>query len=146
MENPDLNGKESAQVRDYCLNHSLNRPDTDFKTGLKWFVGLELLTITFTFGVEFLFGEFGFSVSFYPLYSLISVIVFCFALKKVCIVTIEIYQHYASEEVRRRCTLMPSCSEYALLALHKYNVIKALCKIIIRLGNRCNGIYKIDYP
>ena len=146
MENSNLNGIQFAQARDYCLNHSLNRPDTDLKTGLKWFVVLELLIVGAAFVVDFLFGKFGFSISFYLLYYWASIIVLCFGLKKICIVAIEIYQHYASEEVRRRCTLMPSCSEYALLALHKYNVIKALHKIIIRLGNKCNGIYKIDYP
>jgi len=146
MENPNLNGKEFVQAMDYCLNHNLNRPDTDLKTGLKWFVGLESVIIGLALGVNFLLCKFGFSVSFYLLYLLISVIVLCFGLKKVCIIAIEIYQHYASEEVRRCCTLMPSCSEYALLALQKYNIFKALYKIYTRLTKECNGIYKIDYP
>ena len=145
-ENPNLNEEDMALVRNYCLYHKLSRPDTNLAIGLKWFLGLELLTVALTFGVNFLLGKFGFSISLYLLYSLASFIVFVVSLKKMSIIAIEMYQHYASDEVRRRCTLIPSCSEYALLALSKYNVVKGLCKIIIRLANKCNGIYKIDYP
>ena len=145
-KNPNLNEDEMAQVRNYCLYHKLSRPDTDLIIGLKWILGFELLTIAVALVVDFMLCRFGFSISFYLLYSLASFTVFFISLKKMCIIVIEMYQHYASDEVRRRCSLMPSCSEYALLALSKYNVIKGLYKIIIRLANKCNGIYKIDYP
>ena len=146
-ENPNLNeDEEMIQVKEYCLYHRLSRPDTDLMTGLKWLLGLEILVIIFALAVDFMLGRFGFSVSFYLLYLLTGFIVFFISLKKICIIAIEMYQHYASEEVRRRCSLMPSCSEYALLALTKYDAIKGLYKIIFRLVKKCNGIYKIDYP
>lgn len=144
--NSSLNKDEFIQARDYCLHHSLSRPTTNLKTGLIWLVGLELLVLAISFSISFLFKKNEFSVSFYYLYLLSSVIVYCTCLKKVCILAIKIYQHYASDEVRRQCSLMPSCSEYALQSLHKYNVIKALYKIFTRLNSKCNGIYKIDYP
>lgn len=42
---------------------------------------------------------------------------------------IKCYQHYAKEETRRRCLCIPSCSEYSILCLKKYLLIKALLKI-----------------
>jgi len=146
VENSNMNEDEFIQARDYCLHHSLSRPAANLKTGLIWLVGLELLVTAFAFGISFLLRIFELSISFYYLYLLSSIIVYCICLKKICILIIEIYQHYASDEVRRRCSLMPSCSEYALLALQKYNVFKALYKTFIRLNSKCNGIYKIDYP
>jgi putative component of membrane protein insertase Oxa1/YidC/SpoIIIJ protein YidD len=146
VKNSNPNREKFMQARDYCLYHSLSRPSTNFKTGLIWFVVLELLVLAIAFVVSFLFGKLKLTVSFYYLYLLSSVLVYCIYLKKICVLAIEIYQHYASDETRRRCSLMPSCSEYALLSLQKYNVFKALYKIFTRLNSRCNGIYKIDFP
>jgi len=140
----DLQMEDTA--RDYCFNHCLNRPDTDVKTVLKWLLALELLIFALTFVCGFLLGRFDISFSFYNLYLLISFFVFFICLKKICVLAIECYQHYASEKVRRSCTLMPSCSEYALLALQKYNVFKAIYKTYIRLTQKCKGSYEIDYP
>ena len=73
------------------------------------------------------------------------VLVFAFA-KQILLTLIECYQHYAPEHVRRKCVFMPSCSMYAMLAIHKYNLFKAVHMIIGRL-NRCNGpVCSIDYP
>ena len=146
VESQILNEDEMAQARAYCLYHSLSRPDTSLITGLKWLIGLELLTITFAWMTHYLLCRFELSVSFYLIYSLTSFLVFLVSLKKMCIIAIEMYQRYASEAIRRRCSLMPSCSEYALITLTKNNAFKGLYKIIIRLANKCNGIYKIDYP
>ena len=60
---------------------------------------------------------------------------------------VECYQHYASEETRRRCLCVPSCSEYAILCLKKYGLIRALHKIRKRLYVTCQGSdYVIDWP
>lgn len=60
---------------------------------------------------------------------------------------VECYQHYATEETRRRCLCVPSCSEYAILCLKKFCIIKALLKIRKRLYVTCQGAdYKIDWP
>ena len=60
---------------------------------------------------------------------------------------IECYQHYAKKEIRRRCLCVPSCSEYAILCLKKYELIKAVLKIRKRLFVTCKGDdYKIDLP
>lgn len=60
---------------------------------------------------------------------------------------VECYQHYATEETRRRCLCVPSCSEYAILCFKKFGLIKALLKIRKRLYVTCQGPdYKIDWP
>ena len=60
---------------------------------------------------------------------------------------VKLYQHYAPERVRRRCHCLPTCSEYALIALDKYHLSKALHLIYIRLTRTCGGRRLIiDYP
>lgn len=68
---------------------------------------------------------------------------------RLCIVlTVKCYQHYAKEETRRRCKCIPSCSEYALIALKTiFPLIFALIRIWKRLRRTCDGEeYKIDFP
>lgn len=60
---------------------------------------------------------------------------------------VECYQHYALEATRRKCKCVPSCSEYAILCLKKYELIYALLKIRKRLFVTCKGFdYIIDDP
>ncbi len=64
------------------------------------------------------------------------------------ILLVKCYQRYASEKTRRRCKCIPSCSQYALLALKTcFPLLVALLKIRKRLYRTCNGEeYKVDYP
>ena len=65
----------------------------------------------------------------------------------VAIKIVECYQHYASEETRRKCKCIPSCSEYAILCLKKYELIYAIRRIRKRLLVTCKGYdYIIDDP
>ena len=60
---------------------------------------------------------------------------------------VECYQHYATEATRRKCKCVPSCSEYAILCLKKYELIRALRKIRKRLFVTCKGFdYILDEP
>jgi len=137
---------EEYKVRLYCSDHQLVIPKTNVKTILIWLFIMEFLAIVLALGGYMLLAWFDISFSFLLLHSLSVICVFCLFLKKLCILFVEVYQHYVSEEIRRKCTLMPTCSEYALLALHKYNIFKALHKIYIRLTKKCNGSYILDYP
>ncbi|MBQ6431527.1 MAG: membrane protein insertion efficiency factor YidD [Oscillospiraceae bacterium] len=79
--------------------------------------------------------------------SLIVIVFSDFAFRYLGIKTIECYQHYAKEEIRRRCICVPSCSEYAILCLKKYELVHALIKIHHRLYVTCYGSdYIIDWP
>ena len=62
-----------------------------------------------------------------------AVIVF---LKRIIIFLVRVYQRFASDKRRERCRFEPSCSEYMILALEKYGLIKGLKKGISRL-RRC---------
>ena len=70
-----------------------------------------------------------------------------FYLRFLGIKIVECYQHYASDFTRRRCLCIPSCSEYAIICLKKYELICALVKIRKRLHITCSGdLYIIDFP
>ena len=69
------------------------------------------------------------------------------ALKPAIIGAIRLYQRYAPEDIRRRCLFKPTCSEYAILAIQKYGVIRGMAKAYVRLFKKCKGrIYRIDEP
>ena len=67
-------------------------------------------------------------------------------LGKLIILAVRFYQKTAPERIRNNCRYIPSCSEYMILAIQKYGVIKGVRMGINRLG-RCkypNG--GEDYP
>ncbi len=78
---------------------------------------------------------------------IIFAVLFClFLLKYFLILCIRCYQKIAPKEIRGRCLYEPTCSEYMILAIKKYGVIKGILKGIDRL-KRChypNG--GVDYP
>lgn len=57
--------------------------------------------------------------------------------KKAIICLIRIYQRYAPDSVRNKCRFESSCSQYMIMALHKYGLVYGLIKGIERL-KRCN--------
>jgi len=68
-------------------------------------------------------------------------------LRHFLILSVKCYQHYARDEVRRRCLCIPSCSEYAIASLRSYPLLVALIKIRKRLFRTCKGeMYKVDFP
>ena len=69
-------------------------------------------------------------------------------LRKLFVIPIKIYRKFISPLKRYpTCRYYPTCSEYALLAIEKYGVIKGSLKAIWRVL-RCNPFSKggIDYP
>lgn len=77
---------------------------------------------------------------------LFSIFVFLIIGKRAVIWLVHLYQNKASDETRLKCLFEPSCSEYMILALEKYGLIRGLYKGIRRLL-RChypNG--GVDYP
>lgn len=141
--------QSQREAREYVLNRPLTRPKTTV-----W-APILLLFGTIAFGVFV-----GFSVAkIIEVYCapntprnvvivLGSVVLslFC-AMWWVFILCVKCYQHYASEYIRRSCLCKPTCSEYAILVLKKYSLIKAVVLIYIRLKKTCTGnTYKIDFP
>jgi len=71
---------------------------------------------------------------------------FLIRLRGVLIFFIHVYQRYASDDIRVSCVFEPTCSEYMILALKKYGIIRGNIRGIKRLL-RChypNG--GKDYP
>lgn len=118
----------------------LNRPEIHWKKPI-------ILTVVFlvlTAGIIIP----GVLVNKYILFALIPWVILAIAIfgKKAIIFAVHVYQNKAPDNVRLRCVFEPSCSEYMILALQKYGLIKGLAKGIHRLF-RChspNG--GVDYP
>lgn len=73
-------------------------------------------------------------------------IVVLFFLKRILICLVRIYQRFAPASLRNKCRFEPSCSQYMILSLEKYGLIKGLSKGIDRL-KRCNtDDGGFDYP
>jgi len=49
---------------------------------------------------------------------------------------IRVYQKHAPEHVRQACVFEPSCSEYMILSIEKYGVVRGIAKGVNRL-KRC---------
>jgi putative membrane protein insertion efficiency factor len=58
---------------------------------------------------------------------------------------IRIYQRHADAETRLRCRQIPTCSEYAILAIQRYGPVRGAWKSVGRL-RRCRPPGRIDYP
>lgn len=68
-----------------------------------------------------------------------------FIAKRAVIWMVHLYQNLASDETRLKCVFEPSCSEYMILAVKKYGVVRGVFKGIKRL-RRCGHEHGIDYP
>jgi putative component of membrane protein insertase Oxa1/YidC/SpoIIIJ protein YidD len=138
---------EQESVRKYCISREIIRPKANVLTAIRYLLILELLIIGLSYGMNYLLVLFGISTTYPKLYFISSILVVLVSLKRSLILSIQIYQHYASEPTRRKCTLKPSCSDYSILALKKYGVILGSYKSYIRLFKKCKGnVYEIDYP
>ena len=82
---------------------------------------------------------------YFPQIWYIIIILFMLSLRFSLIWFVRVYQHYAKSETRLRCLMVPSCSEYAIMALKKYGAIVGSYKSIKRLF-RCRPPGGIDYP
>lgn len=69
-------------------------------------------------------------------------------MKEFFITLIKKYQNKISPVIKPACRFEPTCSEYAVLALRKYNLLLAFYKIIVRIL-KCNPFTKkgtINFP
>ena len=161
MEMPSQ--EEQLIAEEYVLERPLDRPDTDAKKAIQCVVIYLLSSLAIGISMLYLFSWLGIfalfpdcmnvfreqhRVWFSVLFVLsVYIITGLFCLKKAVIGCIKLYQHYAPEDIRRRCLFKPTCSEYAILAIKKYGLIIGLIKAYIRLFKKCRGnIYRIDYP
>lgn len=88
---------------------------------------------------------------FVILIAIVSILVYSiFNIKSIILFSVKIYQRIAPRKIRLKCRFEPSCSQYMILAIEKYGVVKGVCKGIKRLSkcnNRGDGIRGgFDYP
>ena len=144
---------EIEEVRKYVKERPLYRPKTS-KSIL--FIYLFTWLIASSFSVFFIwllcYDSFSLQIwswEFMGLTIIVSALlcIGCYYLtKRLLIIVVECYQHYASEETRRSCMCMPTCSEYAILVLKLYSLPLAIYMIYVRLTKTCKDRYLIDYP
>lgn len=151
---------EQETVRAYVCERKLCRPDSTIGKGILKIIVVVSIAFFFTFlTFYFLTSSDSFPAGlkneltenylyyFFLFFLTLLLIVFFAFLKKLLIEIIRIYQHYAPEDIRRRCLFMPTCSEYTILALEKYGVLLGLHKAYIRIFKKCRGnIYRVDNP
>lgn len=155
--------EEQDAVVWYVLKRPLVRPNTSYKKAALCISLFLLANVGMTVVLYHLFRWLGIS-SFLPdaiwdffrehhtafiiLQTLIQFLIGgILALKPAIIGAVRLYQRYAPEDIRRRCLFKPTCSEYTILAVQKYGVIRGLYKAYIRLFKKCKGrTYRIDEP
>ena len=150
-------------AKTYVNERQIYRPPTNIKTALiaaLLFILATGILVWLTYHILTTFDLIAYMPStakdFHANHRTLSIITLCifvilvesfFCFKHAVIGAIKLYQHYAAEEVRRRCLFMPTCSEYAIMAVRKYGGIIGLCKSYYRLKYLFRGnIYKIHYP
>ena len=65
-------------------------------------------------------------------------------MKKLLIILLKFYKKYISPVLPKSCRFYPTCSEYAIVAINKYGVLKGSIKSIYRIL-RCNPFNKGGY-
>jgi putative membrane protein insertion efficiency factor len=63
---------------------------------------------------------------------------------KLAIVPIRFYQRFISPFTGASCRFYPSCSEFAIIALHKHGLFSGLLKSLLRLG-KCHPFHPGGY-
>lgn len=153
---------EQATAEKYVMERPLERPDLDAKKAGLYVFGFIFFNAVIAIMIYLCCLRNIFSLipvhivqyvsvhkikTIYILFESCSTLSFLFTLRKWIVMAVALYQHYAPEEIRRRCLFMPTCSEYMILAVTKYGAIIGLYKGWDRLFRRCRGnIYRIDYP
>ena len=86
-----------------------------------------------------LFLKLLFDTFFAILIAIVSVLVYSiFNIKGIILSIVKIYQQIAPKKIRLKCRFEPSCSQYMILAIEKYGVIKGVRKGRKRLS-KCNN-------
>lgn len=127
-------------MRWYVLQRKLTRPPYAMLHFVLWL-------LAFTVSVALL-GYLGKRLGLTSWWWAVSVVAGLLVFARVLLIAaVRVYQRYTPDSIRRNCILMPTCSEYCILALKKYGVIRGCHKTIHRLFHTCIGDdYREDWP
>ncbi len=142
-----ITSEESELVFNYVRKRKLTRPSITFKKAILITLVFFCITIICSIFIYFLLINLGVNISV-PIFVLIFYsFVLLLVAKKISIGIIQLYQHYAPDSIRRKCMLMPTCSEYGIIVLNKYGFFIGWFKIFRRLFFTCkSSVYFIDEP
>ena len=139
LKNLDDIGKElfsdEQDPRSSAYNRELKRPKISLIKTLLLFIMLPAMALT---GIIVFLDYIGLSETFIVLIAATILLTYIFlTTKRLFICIIKLYQKYAPDSLRNKCRFEPSCSEYMIIAIEKYGLIKGIEKGICRL-KRCN--------
>lgn len=77
---------------------------------------------------------------------LLYIIYICIRMKSIVIWVVKAYQHFAPIKIRDKCRFEPSCSEYMIMSVEKYGVIKGIKKGLNRIYRCSHKDGGYDYP
>lgn len=144
--NKEIHTFPDTDPRSINYNRVLDCPDINWSTLL-----LKIISPIPIVVCLFLFLQLLFDAYYAILISIVSIFVYSiFNIKSILISSVKIYQRIAPRKIRLKCRFEPSCSQYMILAIEKYGVIKGVRKGIKRLSkcnNRGDGLRGgFDYP
>lgn len=78
-------------------------------------------------------------IAWHQIFKMVYFIILLFILvviffKPFILLSIRLYQKYAPDRIRKSCRFTPTCSDYMILAIKKYGILKGLIKGIKRLS------------
>lgn len=148
MKQQDFPSEEERElVRKYVMERHLYRPNITFAKATVIVFSALCGTTILAIASYFVLSLLGISFNKQIFFSVFFLIAFALFARWFAILAVKLYQQYASEDIRRRCLLKPTCSEYAIIVLKKYGFLIGSIKIWIRLNYKCRGnVYYIDEP
>ena len=136
----------NTDPRSIKYNRALDFPDMNWLILMLKIFSPILIAILLCMLLQLIFAPF-----FAIVLAIMSILIHSiFNIKSIVLSSVKIYQRIAPQKIRMKCRFEPSCSQYMILAVEKYGVIKGVCKGIKRLrkcnnrGDGLNGGY--DYP
>lgn len=139
--------EEQELVRKYVMERPLYRPPVTYGKALAIVLAVTVCLAVAAVAEFFLLSSLGHSLSVLRYGAVCLSVAAVLFLRWLAVLCIRLYQHYAPEEVRRRCLLKPTCSEYAVIVIKKYGFVIGSIKTWMRLVCKCRGnVYYIDEP
>ncbi len=133
----------ARKLFEYNMKRVLPRPQTTWVVVAFVVLGFLLISALWVVSMVICIHMWGYVLFLSILYA----IFFDGYMRFLCITMVKCYQHYASEETRRRCMCVPSCSIYAIEVLKRNLLVIGLYKVYKRGFRTCLGDgFKIDLP
>ena len=125
---------DDADPRSCNYKRTLVRP----KISVLWFAIRLVSPICFSYLLLRVLNRIGLN-QFANILIIVSIMLIYFSIsaKRMIIDMIKLYQRFAPPAIRMKCRFEPSCSQYMILSIKKYGVVRGLLRGIKRLC-RCN--------